>query len=398
MRIGVIGGGAAGLVAAINAKSKANEVMILERNSECGKKILATGNGKCNYWNSDNSLSHYESSTPNFMGQLINPNTEQLVMNFFSSIGIVPRIKNGYYYPKSNQAITIRDILVDEAITHGVIIKYNYLVTKIQNKNGIFIINDDLIFDKLIIASGSKAAPKTGSDGMGYNFLKRMGHTIVEPLPALVQLNTKKYAYLNKWKGIRCEVKVSLIENEIVKKEEFGEIQLTEYGISGICVFNISNEVGRGLYKNKKEIVKIDFLPDMDNNQLIAYLNKEIPLRRLLSCFLNNKLVNVILDELHITGINKFKNINNKDQLINKIKAFQLEIESTRTFNEAQVSSGGVSLVEIDLKSMESKLVDNLYIVGELLDITGECGGYNLGIAWRSGILAGISARSGFDD
>ena len=410
VKIGIIGGGAAGLTCAINAKSKDNEVVILERNTSCGKKILITGNGRCNYWNVDQNINHYESSTNYLIPQLINEESEEYVMNFFNELGIVPKIKNGYYYPKSNQAITIKNALVEEAIERNVEIKYNYLVESIRRKNNKFIVNDDLEFDILVIATGSYAYPNTGSDG------------IIKPLPALVQLNTKKYSFLKKWSGIRADVRVSFLEKVIsnadmensrdllkqnyfekvndeifVYKQQDGEIQLTDYGISGICVFNLSNTIGRALDNNKKTLVEIDFLTDMD---ISNYLMQDKSIKRILDCLLNNKLVDIILEELHIDKNIKFRELKDieKDKLLRKIHRFEVEIVSTKGFENAQVSSGGVSLEEIDLLTMESKLVPNLYIVGELLDITGECGGYNLGIAFRSGVIAGLTIRGDFDD
>lgn len=400
MKIGIIGGGASGLIAAIFAKSKDNEVIILERNSECGKKILATGNGRCNYWNTNQDLSHYESNTNELIKELINEKTEKEVLDFFNSIGIVPKIRNGYYYPISNQAISIRNTLVDECINKNIKIKNNYLVEKIELKNNKFIINNELEFDKIIISTGSFASPKTGSDGMGYNFLKEFGHTIIKPLPSLVQLNTKKYSFLKEWKGVRSDVEVTLLEDNKEIKKQVGEIQLTEYGISGICIFNLSNEIGRGLDNNKLEEVLINFLPELTEEQLINLLSSKRSIRRVLTGILNNKLVEIVLNLNSLKKLDKYNDLSEvkKKELIDTLLRFKVEIESTKSFNESQVSSGGVSLEEINLKTMESKLVKNLYITGELLDITGECGGYNLGIAWRTGIIAGKSCRGDLHD
>ena len=400
MKIGIIGGGASGLVAAINAVSENNDVIILERNNECGKKILATGNGRCNYWNTNQDLSHYESSTNNLIKDIINESTEKEVLDFFNNLGIVPKIKNGYYYPISNQAISIRNTLIDECIDKMVKIYTNYLVEQIELKNNKFVINNELEFDKIIISTGSFASPKTGSDGMGYNFLKSLGHNIIKPLPSLVQLNTKKYPFLKEWKGIRSDVEVTLIENNTEIKKQIGEIQLTDYGISGICIFNLSNEVSRGLFNKKKEEVLINFLPEINEEKLIELLSTNRNIRRVLNSLLNNKLVEILLNINNIGKLDKYNDLSNdkKKELLNTIYNFKVEIESTKSFNEAQVASGGVSLEEVNLKTMESNLVKNLYITGELLDITGECGGYNLGIAWRSGIVAGKSCRGDFND
>lgn len=400
MRIGIIGGGASGLVAAINAVSEDNEVIILERNEECGKKILATGNGRCNYWNTDQDLNHYESSTNYLIKELINEKTEKEVLDFFDKLGIIPKIKNGYYYPISNQAVSIRNALIEECIDSFVKIHANYLVKSIELKNNKFIINNDEVFDKIIISTGSFASPKTGSDGMGYNFLRQLGHTIIKPLPSLVQLNTKYYPFLKEWKGIRSDVEVTLLEDGKEIKKQTGEIQLTDYGISGICVFNLSNEVSRGLYNNKKEEVLINFLPELTEEQLIDLLSSKRNIRRVLTGILNNKLIEIVLNLNNLKKLDKYNDLSEekKKEFLDTLLRFKVEIESTKSFNESQVSSGGVSLEEINLNTMESKLVNNLYITGELLDITGECGGYNLGIAWRTGIIAGKSSRGDLHD
>lgn len=400
MRIGIIGGGASGLVAAINAVSEDNEVIILERNEECGKKILATGNGRCNYWNTDQNLNHYESSTNYLIKELINEKTEKEVLDFFDKLGIIPKIKNGYYYPISNQAVSIRNTLIEECIDSFVKIHANYLVKSIELKNNKFIINNDEVFDKIIISTGSFASPKTGSDGMGYNFLRQLGHTIIKPLPSLVQLNTKYYPFLKEWKGIRSDVEVTLLEDGKEIKKQTGEIQLTDYGISGICVFNLSNEVSRGLYNNKKEEVLINFLPELTEEQLIDLLSGKRNIRRVLTGILNNKLIEIVLNLNNLKKLDKYNDLSEekKKAFLDTLLRFKVEIESTKSFNESQVSSGGVSLEEINLNTMESKLVNNLYITGELLDITGECGGYNLGIAWRTGIIAGKSSRGDLHD
>lgn len=397
MKIGIIGGGASGLVAAIKAKNTNNEVIIFERNKECGKKILATGNGRCNYWNSDQDLKHYESNNKELIKELINFETEKEVLSLFDKLGIVPRIKNGYYYPFSNQASAIRNVLLNEVIKLGVKINYEFLVTDIKKVDNKFIIISDSkeeIVDKLIIASGSKAASKTGSDGMGYSFLEKFNHTIIRPLPALVKLVSDS-DILKKWDGIRTEVKLFLYENDSLVQEEEGEIQLTNYGISGICVFNLSNRVSRGLSFGKKEIVKINFLPFLiDVEKLTNWFNEKTNLsnkcvKDLLLGVLHPNLVDILIKDIDYNC--RFDSLKDSDKatLLENILNYRVNIIKTKDYSEAQVCSGGVMLSEINLKTMESLLVKDLYIIGELLDLTGECGGYNLGIAFRSGLVAG---------
>ena len=247
-KVVIIGGGASGLVAAIYAARKGDDVTILERNNSVGKKILMTGNGKCNYFNKDQSLDHYDSFDKAHVIEIINGSNLKEVLKLFDSLGIVPKIKNGYYYPNSMQAVSIKEVLLLECKLLNVKIRINTLVNKIIKKDK-FIINPDedkIEADKVIIATGSKAAPKTGSDGIGYELARSLGHKVIPPLPALVQLigNEK---YFKEWNGIRSDAKVTLLVGGKKVKAEKGEIQLTNYGISGICVFNISGICSKGL-------------------------------------------------------------------------------------------------------------------------------------------------------
>ncbi len=392
----IIGGGAAGLIAAIHAKTENNKVTIVEKNSVCGKKLLATGNGKCNYWNEDQSLIHYHSSTNDLIEKIITKENKEQTLNFFNQLGIYPKIKNGYYYPSSQQASTIRDFLQEEALRLKINIKLNFSVTKLTKVNSIFKIyseNEVITADKVIISTGSAASPKTGSDGFGYKLLKRLGHSIITPHPSLVQLKATGN-YLKTWSGVRTDAKVSLYIDDKLIKEEHGEIQLTDYGISGICVFNISRYVSLTSTKNIQ--VKINFLPFITENPKIFLDNyfKTKTTRSLeleLSGFLNKKLVTTILNETKLSKTTSYKALpdQDKDKLISYLTNFTVTITGTNSLEQAQVCSGGIPLTEINLETMESTIVKDLYIVGELLDVDGDCGGYNLSFAWISGIQAG---------
>jgi hypothetical protein len=399
-KIIVIGGGASGVVSAIFAKNSNNHVIILERNNDLLKKLLITGNGKCNYYNDNQDISNYHSNNMDIVKQIITPNNLNKVVAFFDDLGIISKKKNGYYYPFSNQAVTIKNMLVKEVKDKEIDVCCNTLVTDIKKINNQFEVicdNNKFICDKLIISTGSYAYPKTGSTGMGYQFLKELGHTIIKPLPALVQL-VSNGKYLKEWNGIRTDVRLSLYEDNKYISSEEGEIQLTDYGISGICTFNLSHYVTRGLDLGKKEVVKINFLPfvvddckEWLDNFSQKHHNKNI--RELLECILNYKLVNVILKKCDISSNLYYYELddNKKNNLLNNLFSFEIVITGTKSFDFAQIANGGVSLTEINPDTFESKLVSNLYIIGELLDINGNCGGYNLTIAWLSGILSGIS-------
>ena len=393
MNIIIVGGGVSGVVTAIRASSSNNKITILERNDKLLKKLLLTGNGRCNYFNEDRSLSNFHSSDDNLLEEIINNKNLDKVLDFFNYLGIVPKIVNGYYYPYSNQASSVRDALIYELNRKKVSIKYNYLVKNIKKENDKFIINDELKCDKLVISTGSFAYPKTGSDGMGYTFLSKFSHNIIKVLPSLVQLKSNS-KYTKKLSGVRSEVEVSLYENNKFISKETGQIQFTDYGLSGICIFNLSYYINRSLPNNKEEI-RVNFVPFIENdvatwfNKFSLSHNKNIA--SLLEGILNIKIVNVILEYLNIDKNSYYQELDNntKNKLIESLTNFTFNITGSLDFNHSQVCSGGVDLKEVNTSNLESRIISNLYITGELLDITGNCGGYNLENAVLSGILVG---------
>lgn len=391
----IIGGGVSGIVSAIKSFNGRNRITILERNDKCLKKLLLTGNGRCNYFNDDTSISNYHSMREDLLDKVINSDNMSRVLDFYDELGIIPKIKNGYYYPFSNQASTVREALMFEVMKLGISIKYNYLVEKIERSNNKFIINDSIVCDKVIIATGSCSYPKTGSDGMGYDFLRKFGHNIIKPLPALVQLNSD-FKYCRELSGIRSDVILSLYEDDEFISSSVGEVQLTDYGISGICTFNLSHFVTRGLDVGKKEVIKVNFLPIIKDNYMEwfnIYSNKhnDKNIYMLLCNILNYKLVKVILKVCSIDNETYYNELdyNSRSLLIDNLTNFKFNIVSTKDFNFSQVCNGGVSLDEVNLSTFESLIVDGLYITGEVLDINGNCGGYNLICAVISGILVG---------
>ena len=401
----IIGAGASGIVSSIFAKRKNNNVIVLERNDKSLKKLLMTGNGRCNYMNEVYNTSKYHSDDIDIVDKIISSNNIEMVKEFFDSIGVIPKIKNGYYYPYSNQAVTIKNMLEEKAISLGVEIKYNSLVTDINKVNDKFevICNDEKMYcDNLVIATGSKAYPITGSDGLGYNFLSKFNHTIVDVVPSLVQL-TSDFKYLKLWDGVRSDVVLELFEDDKYIATESGEIQLTNYGISGICVFNLSHYVTRGI-KNHKYTISINFVPFIDtlitpwmDNYSKKNINKN--LYQLLEGLLNTKLIDIILKVSNIDGNRYYNDLSNDEKLVlcKNLKGLKINIIGHKDFDNSQICSGGVKLTEIDYNTFESKLVSNLYITGELLDMNGICGGYNLTTCWISGILSGRAIGDKYD-
>ena len=393
MKIAVIGGGASGLVTAIIAAREKKEVLILERNQQYGKKILMTGNGRCNYWNEDQNLEHYHSRDWDLLKNIITEENKKQVKYFFDSLGIVPKIKNGYYYPYSNQATSIQSALFKELNRQNVSRLEEFFVKKIEKKKDQFIIYSEdktLVVDQVILATGSSAYPKTGSDGNGYQLAKSLGHS-------LVQLKTKG-KYLKEWNGIRMDVKLTLYIDQKEIKKETGEIQFTNYGISGICVFNLSGFASKALALSKKVKITMNCCPFIDTkeelNSWLSNRRKELKMEKLedlLEGCLNYKWILGLLKELNFSRDTNWKDLTKKEKerVVELLFAFPLEVYDTNSFLNAQVCSGGVPLSEINPKTMESSKVKNLYLVGEILDVDGDCGGYNLGFAWISGIIAG---------
>lgn len=396
----IIGGGASGLTAAITAARNGKDVTIIERNNKCGKKILITGNGRCNFWNTDEDISHYHSSNPNLLKEFITDERKNSILKFFDSLGLTYKTKNGYYYPFSNQAFTIENALLSECKKLNVKIINDITVEKIIKKE-CFIINpgqENIKAKNIIMATGSKASPKTGSDGLGYELAKSLGHNIITPLPSLVQLKGNEI-YFKNWSGIRTDVKASLLIDNNYIKSEIGEIQLTNYGLSGICIFNLSGEATKALNQNKNVIISINFLPLTNNPKtFLQTLNKNSyhkTISELLEGILHYKLVDIIIKKAHLKRdllLNTLTD-NELNNLIKTLTDFQIKILSAHTLDHAQVCSGGIPLTEINSKTLESLKVKNLYFTGEIIDIDGDCGGYNLGWAWMSGIIAGKNVR-----
>lgn len=394
MKVVIIGGGASGITSAITARRKGYDVVVLEKNSSLLKKLKITGNGHCNYYNEDQDLCHYHSDNSELISMMINSVNLENVSLFFDSIGIIPRIKNGYYYPFSNQAISVCSSLILEAQKLGVVLDTDVEVQEVKKSNRFQIITTNGVYeaDKVIVSTGGMSYQKTGSDGFGYRELKRLGHNIKLLLPGLTPLiiaNPKK-----EWKGIRTDVSISLLENNKLVRKESGEIQLTEDGISGICTMQLSSYISKGLYLGKDERIKINFLPFIDEDKFFVFMDnrskkmKNRTIMELLEGVLNYKLISVILKkEQNLI----WDECNNKErEFIKKnLLSYMVEVVDTKSFNYSQVTLGGVSLLEVNLETMESKKVKDLYITGELLDITGDCGGYNLTIAWITGLIAG---------
>lgn len=398
--IAIVGAGAAGMTAAITAARNGKKVCVIEHSDRVGKKILSTGNGKCNITNLDMAGSFFNSSSDKDFFRVIEKFAPVDIISFFESLGLFTKEKNGYIYPAGEQASAVLNALRNEMIRLEIDVFTEFEIHNITRNEKYFEICDKSALKayKLIIATGGKAAPKTGSDGSGYELAGKFGHSIIPVIPALVQLKCSD-GFCKSLHGVRCTAKVmAYVDNELVFAAD-GELQLVDYGISGIPVFQISRHVKRTIDAGKKPYVLIDFVPDISEDELkcrlnmIFSVNDNISVNEALCGLFNKKLSDALCREAGINSL-ECKDMYGKSyrSLIRCIKKFCFHPVDTNSFDNAQVCAGGVSLDEIDLDTMESKLVNNLYFAGEILDVDGICGGYNLTWAFASGHLAGLSA------
>lgn len=404
-RVAVVGGGASGIVAAIMAARGGASVTVIEHKDRIGKKILSTGNGRCNYTNEYMEADCFRGEDTSIVSNVLKQFGTAETLRFFSELGIVAKSKmGGYYYPKSEQATAVVDVLSMELNCLGVNILCDTHVTEIKKKKDFVIKTNtkNLNADAVILATGGKASAVLGSDGSGYALAKAFGHTISPVVPALVQLHGKG-TFFKQVSGVRVDAKVSLnVDGEIVASD-IGELQLTNYGISGIPVFQISRFAALALYQNKTPIAVIDFVPDMSKEECFAFLvaRKKQNLNKTAEDFLigmfNKKLIGILLRAAGIRGNTAISEVTEEQlkKLADKCKEFEIEITDTNSFDQAQVCAGGVRTNEIDKSTMESSYIKDLYLTGELLDIDGICGGYNLQWAWATGYLAGVHAAKG---
>lgn len=401
-QIFIIGGGPAGMMAAITAARDGGKVTILEHNDRVGKKILSTGNGRCNFTNVSQSSKYYRSDNKGFPWKVIERFSFEDTLAFFEELGIYAKEKNGGLYPFSEQASAVLDVfrMEIERLHIPVITGENVCDLKV-GKKGFQIVckNNTYKADTVILAAGSKASPKLGSDGSGYLLAKKLGHSIVPVVPALVQLKCKESFY-KALAGVRLQGKVCLLVNGKEVSSDTGEIQLTAYGISGIPVFQVSRFASRAIYEKKRVEVVMDFMPSFSEKEFYDYINRRIKLRPekkmedFFTGMLNKKVSQVILKIANIRNTQKAGTLGENEviRIVKTVKEFRTEVIEANSFDQAQICAGGVNTREISPDTMESLMVKDLYFAGEIVDVDGICGGYNLQWAWSSGYLAGKGA------
>lgn len=437
--VAVIGGGAAGMMAAIEAARAGAIVTLIEKNPQLGKKLATTGNGRCNYTNldmGDRIGGKFRGFHPEFAASALDALPPEAVLDWFRAIGVEPRFRGSYVYPNSDQASAVVDALREELHRLSVKVHYNAEVKSVQRIDadtevsaaktsmpgkaasaseirekrnaGYFMIQcTDAVVkaDRVILAAGSKAAPKTGSNGDGYFIARKLGHTIVPYVPALCGIRCAGDAF-RALAGIRTEAALELVIDGHSVDREAGELQLVDYGISGIPVFQLSRYAAYALQEGKKAAVYINFLPGFTDEaedprecalRLYRQRQQRLAGRKMESFFtglLHQKLGQLLLrmasvrPELPVAELSE-KQLRSLASLSVRFKAECVEMNG---FLQAQVVAGGVDTTEVDPGTMASRLVPGLYFAGEVLDIDGICGGYNLQWAWASGFVAGRHA------
>lgn len=423
--IAVIGGGASGMMAciAIKMRQPKKTVVLLERNQEPGRKLLASGNGRCNFTNLFASPKDYAESQW-FTALVMNRWNPQKIMELLEQLGVMYRIEDeGRVYPYSGRGASVVEALRRSLARLGVNSLCNAEVKEVNRKetektkaekDGYFQIElsggDSLFCQRLILATGGKAGSQYGCLGDGYRFAQKLGHGLTRVRPALVAVNCR--GWNPKWKGVRSQAKVSLKKSSpqteggwLTVAEQKGEVQFTDFGLSGICVLNLSRHIvyTKTMKEGRGEVyeLEVDFLPEYSRAQVFALLKdrcerlKNAASEELLLSVVHERIIEALLFQAGISKELKSAGQAHLKRLSGLLKGWRFEVEGTRGFRDAQVTAGGVMLNQVREDTMESKIQPGLYLCGELLDVDGRCGGYNLQWAFASGYAAGYHAAGG---
>lgn len=399
MIIAIIGGGASGMAAALAAaENEKTQVILLERQARVGRKLQATGNGRCNLSNVHAAEGGYHGSDPGFVKPAISAFDPQATLRWFTSLGLFTVTEaSGKVYPYSDQANSVVDVLRLSLVKDNITLKTGYEVTKIQKTDTGFLVTDGeepIPCDKLILACGGLAGSRLGGTMSGYRLLAKLGHRSTKLRPSLVQIKSS-WPELPSLKGVRANCHVQILHNGEHYAQSTGELQLTEHGISGPVVFEISRDVCAA---SGRWTAKLDFLPNVAVELLESELQRRratnLPMEELLTGILHNRLGRVLTKAAGIKGKQSVNQISNAElkEVLTAVKGLEIDLTEPLGMDSAQVTAGGVLTEGFDPATMESKLVPGLYACGEVLDIDGDCGGYNLQWAWSSGRCAGLHA------
>ncbi len=403
MKVGIIGAGASGMMAAVTAAEYHAEVTLFEKNDRVGKKILATGNGKCNFGNLDFSMEKYYCDDKEKLEKIFSRFSVRDTISFFEENGVFLRNKNGYLYPYSEQASTILDLFRKLLQKAGVSIITSCIITDVSfdEKKCVFGVRteeDYFEFDNLIIACGGPASQKKGEGTFGFRLAERFGHSLKPQVPGLVQLCSKD-SFIKGMAGVRAQAELQLSAENTILSMQQGELQFTDYGISGIPVFQFSRQAAYALREGKKVTVEINLFPDYEEMDFRDRMSarfekmKEDTLEEFLLGMTNKKISTALIkyagwktdDKVSSLGYRRVK------ELLNLYRRLRVHIHAVKGMENAQICAGGVVFNEVD-DNLQSLRQRGLYLTGELLDVDGICGGYNLQWAWTSGYVAGRSA------
>lgn len=399
----IIGGGASGLMCGLEAARRKKRCIILEQKEKAGKKLYATGNGKCNFANTrlTEDCYHSVSSEKHQLGQVINSDSWKQIMERFLELGIPAVERQGYLYPHSEQAAAVVQALEQAYLAAGGTLLCEEIVTNIRwrSDSQVQILTKQNAYTarKVVLATGGCASPKLGSDGSGYRLAEQIGHSITVCVPALCGLRCKESGW-NKLQGVRAKGSVRILYQNQCLAEEQGELQFTQYGVSGIAVFNLSRYAGLAKEEGSSVKLQIDLLPEITKEELVAVWKKlqttcgYRSTVEVMTGWLPDKLSSFLAARVGISGSVRFEELSKQqmDRLTGEMKNLTISIIGTNTYEQAQVTAGGIPLSEIDMITMASKLHPNCYCIGEILDADGKCGGYNLMWAWETGRRAGI--------
>lgn len=400
----IAGAGACGLFAAIHCARAGAKVTVIEKNEKPGRKLLMTGNGKCNLTNSCQNKEDYHSHNIDKAWKILQAFSYEDTIKFFQEEGMMIMEHRNYCYPYSAQAASVQELLIrlakkeqvkfiTKAQVKSISVGAPFHVTILKNQQ-----KQILACDRLIVATGGYAAPKTGSTGDGYYLAGQQGHHIVSTAPALCGLHVKR-KHKSFPSGVRFDVAVTLQIDNIKITTEKGQLQFTDYGVSGIVIFQLSRHVAYGLQNKQKVTLTIDLLPDYNDRQwkeiASKYRTLELTMEELCHGIFPKKLTDYLLERLKLHREQKTALVEDGKfaEFITICKELPMEIEDTNTYEQAQVTAGGIDLEEVD-DHLQSKLAEGLYFAGEVLDVDGKCGGYNLQWAWSSGYTAGTHAAT----
>ena len=384
----IAGGGASGMMAAICAARKGAKVTLLEANDRLGRKLCASGNGRCNLTNLGASGEAYRGQDPSFAYDVLSRFSPQDTVRFFKELGLPTLSKEGWIYPSSEDSRSVLLALMTELESLKVKVKTKERVVSVErNESGLFIIKTETWHyeaDAFILAAGTPASAVKGSSEDGYALAAAFGHSLVPPLPALVPLMSSDHR-LSAWGSFRVRGSVSLlVEGQRVITRE-GRLQTIDRGISGIPVLQVSRFAAKALSEGKRVTAELDLLPDMTEVEARLYFenarNKGLSASQILALLLPGKVGEALL----------IKGAESEDQ-IRELKQLSFDITATGHREAAQIMCGGIATAEVDPATMASRLIPGLYLTGELLDVDGDCGGWNLQFAWATGSLAGNAA------